>query len=168
MPVENSNSTASTTSFKRKKLFYSFGAILNFLLVLIVIILFFVLFEEKNKINSCCKSFEVYYDTPEVEYTHTSIYGFYVLQNNKTNGRNWYRNDVRSIWWDGNHRWVIGNTEDLGGEIGHVKLRKYESCFPEISDTNWELGPSSHPHYSDWYDAGNKVKVRCGYKPKGK
>ena len=51
MPVENSNSIASPTSFKRKKLFYSGGAVLNFLLVLIVIILFFVLFEAKNRRN---------------------------------------------------------------------------------------------------------------------
>ena len=119
-------------------------------------------------ISECCKSLEVYYDTPEVEYTYTSIYGFYVQQNNKTNGRNWYRNDGRSIWWDGDDGWKLGKTIEKGSSSGFARLDNDGKCLTKIPNQNWRLGPSSHPDYSDWYDAGNKVKVRCGYKPKGK
>ena len=92
-------------------------------------------------ISECCKSLEVYYDTPEMEYTVTSIYGFYVQQNNKTNGRDWYRNIARpiAIWWNDDDVWFIGKTTSLGKTQGFAYLRKDGSCLPKISDTNWKL-----------------------------
>ena len=74
-----------------------------------------------------------------MEYTRNSIYGFYVQQNNKTNGRNWYRNDARAIWWDGNYDWVIGTPNGLGETGGFAYLTKDGSCLSKISDTNWKL-----------------------------
>ena len=67
---------------------------------------------------------EVYYDTPKLEYTDSSIYGFYEKQNGTINGKNWYRNSGNTIWWeyplvemnstlslfvDGYGMWILGN-----------------------------------------------------------
>ena len=49
---------------------------------------------------------EVYYDTPKLEYTDASIYGFYEKQNGTMNGKNWYRNGGKTIWWE----WYNSNT----------------------------------------------------------
>ena len=96
-----------------------------------------------------------------MEYTVESIYGSYVQQNNKTNGRNWYRNDARAIWWDGNDDWFIGNTDELSEARGYARLKKDGSCLPKISDTNWELWNGK-----SWDDAGkNYLKIRCGFRP---
>ena len=104
-----------------------------------------------------------------MEYTFTSIYGYYYRQENLFNGRSWYKNDGRSIWWDGEENyWMLGQTTDKGGLDGYAYLDNDGRCLPKIPNQKWKLGPSSHPDHSDWYDAGNKVKVRCGYKPKGK
>ena len=43
-------------------------------------------------------------------------------------------------------------------------LRNDEDCLPKISNQKWKL---TDPDHSDWYDAGNNLKIRCGYKPKG-
>ena len=114
-------------------------------------------------ILECCESLKVYYDTDEVEYTYRSIYGFYIKQNNKTNGRNWYRNDARSIWWDGIDDWWIGLTDALGEARGYAYLKKDGSCLPEISDTSWKLYDGKK-----WDDAGKKLNVRCGFRPTGR
>ena len=88
---------------------------------------------------------------------------------NLIDGRPWYKNDDRSIWWyDEGDRWMLGITTSKGSAKGYARLYNDERCLPKIPNQKWKLGPSSHPDHSDWYDAGNKVKVRCGYKPKGK
>ena len=104
-----------------------------------------------------------------MEYTYESVYGYYVRQEDLINGRPWYKNDGRSIWWDGkNNSWNLGHTTDKGSSKALAKLDNDGRCLPKIPNQNWKLGANSHPDHSDWYDAGNKVKVRCGYKPKGK
>ena len=113
-------------------------------------------------ISECCESLKVYYDTDEMEHTYCSIYGFYIKQNNKTNGRNWYRNDARSIWWDGDE-WRIGTTNGVGGTAGYAYLKKDGSCLPKISDTSWKLYDGKK-----WDDAGKKLNVRCGFRPTGR
>ena len=35
-------------------------------------------------------------------------------------------------------------------------------CLPKIPNQKWKWGDGTN-----WHEAGNKVKVRCGYKPKG-
>ena len=117
-------------------------------------------------ISECCKSLEVYYDTPEMEHTRNSIYGFYVQQNNKTNGRNWYRNDARSIWWDDEFdNWKLGPTTSKASSSGYAKLDNDGSCLPKIPNQNWKIFRIPE---DPWISAGNNVKVRCGYKPEGK
>ena len=112
------------------------------------------------KSTECCESIEVYYNSTEEAkfYTGKSIYGVYLRQTNKTNGRYWYRNDARSIWWDGNDYWYIGRTDDLGRREGYAQLKKDWSCLPEISDINWEFNSGLS---ALWVDAGKKLKVRC-------
>ena len=60
--------------------------------------------------SDCCDSLEVYHNGP-LEYTHSSIYGYYVKQDDFGN-RPWYRNGGRSIWWD-EESWVLGQTTDI-------------------------------------------------------
>ena len=97
----------------------------------------------------------------------TSIYGYYHRQEDLIHGSPWYKNDGISIWW--NNIWIIGQTTRKGStNYSFAKLDNNGTCLPKIPNQKWKLNPSSHPDYSDWYDAGNKVKVRCGYKPKGK
>ena len=79
------------------------------------------------------------------------------------NGRAWYKNKGRSIWWDGTDDWMIGKTTEKGGTPGYAYLRNDGSCLPKISNPKWKFGPSSHPDHSDWYDAGTQVKIRCVY-----
>ena len=101
-----------------------------------------------------------------MEYTVESIYGSYVQQNNKTNGRNWYRNDARAIWWDGNNDWFIGNIHNndrLGGNAGYASLKKDGACLPKISNTNWRLWDGI-----SWDDAGKKINVHCGFQTSGR
>ena len=134
----------SWLSFPPKQYFVSCNAILSF---------FF---------SDCCDSIEVYYTGP-LEYTSRSIYGYYVRQPDLINGRPWYKNDGRSIWWDGkNDVWMIGDTTSKGSSITCAYLHNDRRCLPKIPNQNWKLFDGS------WNDAGNKVKVRCGYKPKGK
>ena len=115
-------------------------------------------------ISECCESVEVYYETAEVEYTYTNIYGFYVKQSSQTNGRNWYKNNAKAIWWDGDDDWWIGKTSSLGKSQGLAYLRKDGSCLPKISDTNWKLSLGS----GNWIDAGKKLNVRCGFRLTGR
>ena len=94
-----------------------------------------------------------------MEHTRNSIYGFYVQQNNKTNGRNWYRNDARAIWWNGIGDWFIGPTNVSGDDLGYAYLRKDGSCLPKISDNSWKIWNGI------WNDAGKNLNVRCGFQP---
>ena len=119
-------------------------------------------FKEKNVVN-CCDSIEVYYDGP-LKYTFRSIYGYYVRQEDLINGRSWYKNDGRSIWWDGkNNNWKLGSTTKKGSSSGFAKLDNDGRCLPKIPNQNWKIF-----HEDTWISAGNNVKVRCGYKPEGK
>ena len=98
------------------------------------------------------------------------MYGYYVRQEDLINGRPWYKNDGKSIWWDDkeDNVWRLGKTTSKGDSLSYAKLYNDGRCLSKISNQKWKLSPSSHPDHSDWYDAGNKVKVRYGYKPKGK
>ena len=118
--------------------------------------------------DNCCDSIEIYYDGPLrwkqiIENRYRLIYGYYVRQEDLINGRPWYKNDGRSIWWDGkNNNWKLGSTTKKGSSSGFAKLDNDGRCLPKIPNQNWKLGA-----YSGWYVAGNNVKVRCGHKPKG-
>ena len=81
------------------------------------------------------------------------------------NGRSWYKNDAiaKSIWWDDkDNDWMLGSTTRKGSSKGFAYLDNNERCLPKIPNQKWKL------YDSNWNDAENKVKVRCGYKPKGK
>ena len=98
-----------------------------------------------------------------MENSYESIYDYYVRQEDLINGRSWYKNDARSIWWS--DEWIIGPTSKKGGRIGARSAKLYNDgrCLPKIPDQKWKLWIAPN-----WYDAGNKVKVRCGFKPIGK
>ena len=113
--------------------------------------------------SDCCDSLEVYYNGP-LEYTYESIYGYYVRQEESIHGRLWYKNDANSIWWsDEIDYWMLGKTSIKGSSYGYAYLDNDGRCLPKIPNQKWKWGDGTN-----WYDAGNKVKVRCGYKPKGK
>ena len=104
----------------------------------------------------------MYYNGP-LEYTDNSIYGYYVRQQYLINGRSWYKNDGNSIWWNDEYDvWNLGPSTDKGSSAHVAYLDDYGSCLPKIPN-NWKL----YDGYNEYY-AGNKLKVRCGYKPKGK
>ena len=108
-----------------------------------------------------CASIEVYHNGP-LEYTHKSIYGYYVRQENVINERPWFKNNGKSIWWDTKY-WRLGWTNRTGGQLSHAKLYNDERCLPIDSDQEWNLYDSN----ANWSNAGNKLRIRCGYKPKG-
>ena len=89
-----------------------------------------------------------------------SIYGYYVRQEDLINGKAWYKNDGKSIWWDGTDDWFIGQTTEKGTTRGYAYLKNNGSCLPKISNQNWKLFDGSQ-----YNDAGERVKVRCGYRP---
>ena len=118
----------------------------------------------QSAFSECCDSLEVYYNGP-LEYTYESIYGYYVRQEDLMNGRSWYKNDAiaKSIWWDDkDNDWMLGSTTRKGSSKGFAYFDNNERCLPKIPNQKWKL------YDSNWNDAENKVKVRCGYKPKGK
>merc|ERR1719225_981819 len=108
-----------------------------------------------------CASIEVYHNGP-LEYTHKSIYGYYVRQEDLINERPWFKNNGKSIWWDTKY-WRLGWTNRTGGQRSHAKLYSDERCLTKISDQEWTLYDSN----ANWSNAGNKLRIRCGYKPKG-
>ena len=92
-----------------------------------------------------------------MKYTYTSIYGFYVQQSNKKNGRNWYRNNVRAIWWNGG--WFIGPSKHAGSKGGYGFANPNGACVPK-----------SFQDMRKWKDEKIKpseIKVRCGFRPTG-
>ena len=98
-----------------------------------------------------------------MEYTHASIYGFFLRQDNLINGRPWYQNDVRSIWWAQEiGYWVLGNTIEGGGNEGFAFLLNDEICLPKISNQQWELFDGSN-----LIEAGDNLIVQCGIRPEG-
>ena len=104
----------------------------------------------------------MYHNGP-LEYTDNSIYGYYVRQQELINERPWYKNDGRSIWWDDkNDYWTLGKTTDKGSIYGFAHLKNDGRCLPKIPNQKWKVTPGF------FIDAGSKVKIRCGYKPKGK
>ena len=95
-----------------------------------------------------------------MEYTRSSIYGFYVRQVDLINGVLWYRNDARSISWDNLNNW---NLKDIHSSSVIAQLNNTEKCLPKISNQKWNVRDGNVGVSS----AGNTLKVRCGYKPKG-
>ena len=97
-------------------------------------------------------------------YPVNSIYGYYVRQEDLFNGRPWYKHDDgNSIWWidDKLNVWMLGGNKQQNG--GFAYLPNSERCLPKIPNQNWKGGEGG----STWNDAGNSIKARCGYKPKG-
>merc|ERR1712156_1311139 len=107
-----------------------------------------------------CAYIEVYHYDP-LEYTHTSIYGYYVSQEDLINERPWFKNNGKSIWWDTKY-WRLGWTNRKGGERSHAKLYNNEICLTKTSDQEWKLYDGNN-----WSIAGDKLRIRCSYKPKG-
>merc|ERR1719461_1287229 len=82
-------------------------------------------------ISDCdCDSIEVYHNGP-LEYTHKSIYGYYVRQEDLINERPWFKNNGKSIWWDTKY-WRLGWTNRTGGQLSHAKLYNDERCCTKI------------------------------------
>ena len=108
--------------------------------------------------EDCCDFIEIYY-IGRLEYDRTSIYGYYIRQEDLINGRPCYKNDARSIWW--NDEWILGPTNKKGGRKGSrfAYLTDNVVCLTEIRNQRWIMSNGN---------AGNKVKARCGYKPAGK
>ena len=111
--------------------------------------------------SDCCDSWEVFYNGP-LEYTHTSIYGFYVRQENLINGRPWYQNDARSIWWLETGSWALGITTAVGAPGGFAFLRNIEICLPKISNPQWSLFIGSGN-----IEGGDNLLVQCRIRPEG-
>ena len=122
----------------------------------------------KNQILSIfsdcsCDSIEVHYNGP-LEYTFESIYGYYVRQEDLINGRPWYKNDAKSIWWyELSGDWELGRTIDKGSKYAVTYLHDNGECLPNISYQKWKLGNAD----LTFTDAKNQVQIRCGYRPKG-
>ena len=114
--------------------------------------------------TECCDSIQVFYGSTNQEYTYANIYGYYVRQEDLINGRAWYKNEGRSIWWDENQGWGIGPTTNKGSILGAAYLRNNGSCLPKISNPEWIM-----LNGSSWHLAGSQdMKTQCGYKPTGK
>ena len=112
--------------------------------------------------SECSDSVEVYYNG-HLEYNYTSIYGYYVRQEDLIHGRPWYKNDGESIWWDDKYSdWSIGDTISKGSSTYAAYLENDGRCLPKILNQKWNWGDGTN-----WHEAGNKINVRCGYKPKG-
>ena len=107
--------------------------------------------------TECCDSIQVFYGSTNQEYTYGNIYGYYVRQEDLINGRAWYKNKGRSIWWDATD-WEIGKTTEKGSTRGYAYLKNDGSCLPKISNPKWKLWDGS-----SWNDAGSQdVKIQCG------
>ena len=118
---------------------------------------------DSNKFSECCDSIQVFYDSTNQEYTFERIYGYYVRQEDLINGKVWYKNDGRSIWWEEIYGWWIGKTTEKGRGSGYAYLTNDGSCLPKISNPKWKLSDGT-----SFTDAGSQdVKIRCGYKPAG-
>ena len=57
---------------------------------------------------------------------------------------------------------MLGLTIEKGLSLSFAKLNNDGRCLPKISNQKWKLWDGSNSNA-----AGNNVKVRCGYKPKG-
>ena len=122
-----------------------------------------------SEFSECCDSLEVYHNGP-LEFTNSSIYGYYVKQKSLSYGVPWFKNGGKSIWWDWDgQRWNLGLTTEFYGRLvypGYISLAYLENdgvgCLPRIDPQIWYLLDGSNHTY-----AGNKVKVRCGNKPIG-
>ena len=116
--------------------------------------------------SDCSDSLEVYYNGP-LEYTYESIYGYYVRQEDLIHGRPWYKNYGISIWWcDEYDKWALGLTTEKGSSMAFAYLEHHGRCLPKIPNQKWKLyGPSRID--PSMYDAGNNLRIRTGYKPKG-
>ena len=107
----------------------------------------------------------MYHNGP-LEYTQSSIYGYYVRQQYLINGRPWYKNDGRSIWWDDKFdNWKLGITTEKGSSNSYAFLDNDGKCLPKIPNQKWKIVLDGLS-FSDAPE--NILKVRCGYKPKGK
>ena len=115
--------------------------------------------------SDCCDSLEVYYNGL-LEYTHTSIYGYYVRQEELIHGRPWYKNGGKSIWWDGkNDNWKLGDTTGKGSSTSYAILDNDGRCLQKIPNQKWKIILDG----LDYSDADENILIlRCGYKPKGK
>lgn len=126
---------------------------------------------------------EVYYDTPKLEYTDASIYGFYEKQNGTINGKNWYRNSGNTIWWedqpiwnstlflvDGYGMWFLGNkTKNSNAtSYGYAAHTDLVDNGTDIQTVEWRLISEDTKNDDIWNYAGKKLKIRCKYQQRRK
>ena len=126
---------------------------------------------------------EVYYDTPKLEYTDSSIYGFYEKQNGTINGKNWYRNSGNTIWWedqpiwnstlflvDGYGMWFLGNkTKNSNAtSYGYAAHTDLVDNGTDIQTVEWRLITEDTKNDEHWNYAGKKLKIRCKYQQRRK
>ena len=126
---------------------------------------------------------EVYYDTPKLEYTDSSIYGFYEKQNGTINGKNWYRNSGNTIWWedqpiwnstlflvDGYGMWFLGNkTKNSNAtSYGYAAHTDLVDNGTDIQTVEWRLISEDTKNDDIWNYAGKKLKIRCKYQQRRK
>ena len=96
-----------------------------------------------------------------MENSYESIYDYYVRQEDLINGRSWYKNDARSIWWnDKSDNWSLGMTTSKGGTTSYAELDNDGRCLPKIPNQNWKIF-----HEDTWISAGNSSSFRTlGYR----
>ena len=126
---------------------------------------------------------EVYYDTPKLDYTDSSIYGFYEKQNGTINGKNWYRNSGNTIWWedqpiwnstlflvDGYGMWFLGNkTKNSNAtSYGYAAHTDLVDNGTDIQTVEWRLISEDTKNDDIWNYAGKKLKIRCKYQQRRK
>ena len=122
---------------------------------------------------------EVYYDTPKLEYTDANIYGFYEKQNGTINGKNWYRRNAKTIWWewynstlflDGYGMWFLGNmTKNSNSSV--LFFNAYTDIVDngtDLQSVNWRLATAETKNVDSWNYAGKKLKIRCKYQQRRK
>ena len=65
-----------------------------------------------------------------MEYRHESIYGYYIRQKQLVDGRPWFKNDGKIIWWnDWWDDWNMGLSTDKGQHQSGIYLRSNERNY---------------------------------------
>ena len=83
-----------------------------------------------SEMDECCNFIQVFYGTTNQEYTYADIYGYYVRQEDLVNGRAWYKNEDKSIWWD--QGWFIGLTTGKGISGGSLRGFSLKYCSTQF------------------------------------
>ena len=87
---------------------------------------------------------------------YTSIYGHYELQPDDVNGRPYFRQESKGIYWDGIDKWWIGADSSKGQPIGLAYYEKDVFCPHQLTEWNWWLYDGSN-----WKTAGKDLGISC-------